>query len=129
VKASQTKPHVIIMDVGLQGFKESSVVESIRNIMPEARVIGMGFIPSQSNVAELVETGISVFILKDATVKEFLGTVRSVAKEENIIPPSLTGSLFSHIAELTLKKRKGNITNAEAKRIGNVKSLNGLPIV
>jgi DNA-binding NarL/FixJ family response regulator len=112
LKASQTKPHVILMDVGLKSFKESSVVELIREKMPEAKVIGMGFIPSQSDIVEFVEAGASGFILKDATVKEFIGTIRSVAQGVKILPPSLTDSLFSHVLELALKKGEGKITNA-----------------
>lgn len=112
LKASQIKPQVILMDVGLKDLKESSVVESIRKKIPEAKVIGMGFIPSQSDIVEFVEAGASGFILKDATVKEFLGTIRSVAQGVKVLPPSLTGSLFSHVAELALKKRKGKITSA-----------------
>ena len=112
LKASQTKPHVILMDVGMKDFKESSVIESVRKNMPEAKVIGMGFIPSQSDIVEFVEAGASGFILKDATVKEFLGTIRSVAQGAKVLPPLLTGSLFSHVIELALKKRKGKLTNA-----------------
>ena len=112
LKASQTKPHVILLDMGLKDFKELSVVESVRKKMPEAKVIGMGFIPSQSDIVEFVEAGASGFILKDATVKEFLGTIRSVAQGVKVLPPSLTGSLFSHVVELALKKRKGKTANA-----------------
>jgi two-component system NarL family response regulator len=112
LKASQAKPHVILMDVGLKSFKESSVVESIKTKMPEVKVIGMGFVPTQSDIVEFVEAGASGFILKNATVKEFLGTVRSVAQGAKILPPSLTGSLFSHVIELALKKSKGKIVNA-----------------
>jgi Response regulator containing a CheY-like receiver domain and an HTH DNA-binding domain len=112
LKASQTKPHVILMDVGLKNFKESSVVESIKKKMPEVKVIGMGFVPTQSDIVEFVEAGASGFILKDATVKEFLGTIRSVAQGVKVLPPSLAGSLFSHVIELALKKNKGKITNA-----------------
>ena len=112
LKASQTKPHVILIDMGLENFKESSVVESLREKMPEAKVIGMGFIPSQSDIVEFVEAGASGFILKDATVKEFLATIRSVAQGVKVLPPLLTGSLFSHVVELALKKRKGKLTSA-----------------
>jgi Response regulator containing a CheY-like receiver domain and an HTH DNA-binding domain len=112
LKASQTKPHVILMDVGLKNFKESSVVESIKKKMPEIKVIGMGFVPTQSDIVEFVEAGASGFILKVATVKEFLGTIRSVAQGVKVLPPSLAGSLFSHVIELALKKNKGKITNA-----------------
>jgi DNA-binding NarL/FixJ family response regulator len=112
LKASQIKPHVILMDEDLKIFKESSVVESIKKKMPEAKVIRMGFIPSQSDIVKFVEAGASGFILKDATVKEFLGTIRSVAQGVKVLPPSLAGSLFSHVSELALKKGKGRIANA-----------------
>ena len=112
LKASQTKPHVILIDAGLKYFKEASVVESIKKNIPEAKLIGMGLLPLQSDIVEFVEAGASGFILKDATAKEFLSTIRSVAKGEIILPPSLTGSLFSHVAELVLKKGKGKMTNA-----------------
>jgi len=111
-KASQIKPHVILMDVGLNKFKNTSVVELVRKNMPDAKVIGMGFIPSQSDIVEFVEAGASGFILKDATVQEFLGTIRSVAQGVNVLPPSLTGSLFSHVIESALKKTKGKLINA-----------------
>ncbi len=112
LKASLTKPHVILLDVGLINFKELSVVESVRKNMPEAKVIGMGFIPSQSDIVEFVEAGASGFILKDATVKEFLGTIRSVAQGAKVLPPKLTDTLFSHVVELALKKKKGKLIHA-----------------
>lgn len=111
-KAGQTKPHVILLDVGLKNFNELSVVESVRKNLPDAKVIGMGFVPSQSDIVEFVEAGASGFILKNATVKEFLGTIRSVVRGAKVLPPSLTDSLFSHVVELALKKRKGRAANA-----------------
>jgi len=112
LKASQAKPHVILMDVGLKKFKESSVVESIKKNIPKAKVIGMGLLPLQSDIVKFVEAGASGFILKDATVKEFLETIRSVTQGVKVLPPSLTGSLFSHVAELALKTGRGKMTNA-----------------
>jgi len=112
LKASQAKPHVILMDVGLKKLKESLVVESIRKNIPEAKLIGMGLLPLQADIVEFVEAGASGFILKNAAIREFLATIRSVVKGEKVLPPSLTGSLFSHVAELALKKGKGKIVNA-----------------
>jgi len=63
----------------------------------------MGILPLQPDIVEFVEAGASGFILKDATVKEFLGTIRSVTQGVKVLRPSLTGSLFSHVAELALK--------------------------
>ena len=59
----------------------------------------MDLIPLQADVLEFVQAGVSGFILKDATVNDFLKTIRSVAKGLQILPPNLTGSLFSQIVE------------------------------
>jgi DNA-binding NarL/FixJ family response regulator len=109
-KAGGTKPHVILMDVGLKNVKESSLVESLRKKIPDAKIIGMGLVPLQSDIVEFVEAGASGFILKDATVKDFLSTIRSVARGEKILPPSMTGSLFSLVIDLAVSKQKGKIT-------------------
>ena len=111
LKANQSNPHVILMDVGLKNFKESTVVELIKKKKPEVKVIGMGFVPTQSDIVEFVEAGASGFILKVATVKEFIGTIRSVAQGIKVLPPSLAGSLFSHVIEHAIAK-KGKLTNA-----------------
>ena len=112
LKAIQTKPHVILIDAGLKYFKEALVVESIKKNIPEAKLIGMGLLPLQADIVEFVEAGASGFILKNSTVREFLATIQSVVKGEKVLPPSLTGSLFSHVAELALKKGKGKMVNA-----------------
>jgi len=106
--ARQSKPQIILLDVGLKNLNELSVVESVRKNLPDARVIGMGFVPSQSDIVEFVAAGASGFILKDATVKQFLGSIRSVAQGAKVLPPTLTDSLFSHIVELAVSRKKGN---------------------
>jgi DNA-binding NarL/FixJ family response regulator len=112
LKANHAKPHIILLDVGLKSLNELSVVALVRKNLPEAKVIGMGFVPSQSDIVEFVSAGASGFILKDATVKEFLKSIRSVAHGEKVLPPSLTDSLFSHVVSLALKNNKGNHINA-----------------
>ena len=111
-KAHQLKPHLILLDVGLRNVNEISLVEAIRKDIPEAKVIGMCFVPSQSDIVEFVEAGASGFILKDATIREFIETVRSVSYGVKILPPTLTGSLFSHVIAVAMKKKKGIVANA-----------------
>lgn len=111
-KAQNSKPHIILMDVGLKDVDEISTVNLIRKNLPDAKVIGMGFIPSQSDIVQFIEAGASGFILKDATVQEFISTVQSVAEGKTVLPPALTSSLFNHVIEVALKKRKGTIAKA-----------------
>ncbi len=112
LKARSLKPRVILIDLGLRNQNGVQLVASLAKETPELKVIGMGLIPAQLDIVEFVQAGASGFILKDATVKEFLATIRSVAHGEKVIPPTLTHSLFSHVVEYALKKGSGQLTKA-----------------
>jgi len=103
------RPDVILMDLGLRNQNGLSIVVSLRENSPDIKVIGMGLVPSQSDIVEFVEAGACGFILKDATVKEFFRTIRSVAHGGKVLPPPLAGSLFSHVVEYALTKGKGGV--------------------
>lgn len=109
LQTSNTRPDVILMDLGLRNHNGLRIVASLIKQFPDVRVIGMGLIPSQSDIVEFVEAGASGFILKDATVKDFLRTIRSVIRGGKVLPPTLAGSLFSHVVEYALAKGKGQL--------------------
>jgi len=108
----KVKPHIKILDLGLWNEKHRMIMDAVKKEFPELKVIGMGLIPSQTDVVESIEAGASGFIMKDATVKDFLATIRTVHKGIKVLPPSLAGSLFAHVIEHTLKQGKGKLTNA-----------------
>jgi DNA-binding NarL/FixJ family response regulator len=108
----RTKPHVILLDLGLWNNERKQMLKKMRNDFLDVQLIGMGMIPSQTDIIESVEAGASGFILKDASTKEFLGTIRSVADGRKVLPPQLLDSLFSHVIENALKKGKGKLANA-----------------
>jgi DNA-binding NarL/FixJ family response regulator len=98
-KAQKFKPHVILLDLGLRNASSVKVVKKLRKEFPKIEVIVMDLIPTHADVVEYVKEGVSGFILKDATLNDFLNTIRSVAKGIKVLPPPLTGSLFSQIVE------------------------------
>lgn len=105
--ARSVRAQVILVD--LSGLE---VVASLAKNTPELKVIGMGLIPTQLDIVEFVQAGASGFIMKGATVEEFLATIRSVAHGEKVLPPLLTHSLFSHVVEHALKRGKRELKNA-----------------
>jgi DNA-binding NarL/FixJ family response regulator len=112
LKARTVKPRVILIDLGLRNQNGVRIVRSVGAEMPEMKVIGMGLMPTQMDIVEFVQAGASGFIMKDATVKDFLATIRSVANGGKVIPPPLTNSLFSHVVEYALKKGNGQLNKA-----------------
>ena len=112
IKARDVSPRVILIDVGLRHQNGLHIVKSVSKEMPEMKVIGMGLIPMQLDIVEFVQAGASGFIMKDATVENFLTTIRSVARGKKVLPPTLTRSLFSHVIDRAFKERKVRPTDA-----------------
>jgi DNA-binding NarL/FixJ family response regulator len=107
-KADMIKPHVVLLDLGLKSQSSLRIAEIIKKKFPKAEIVVMDLIPAQAEVVEFVKAGVSGFILKDATIDDFLHTIRSVAKGKKVLPPPLTGSLFSHIVEYAVQSGKAD---------------------
>lgn len=96
---AESSPHVVLVDVGLGEEDSLRVAATIRDAAPEARVVMMDLIPVNGEIIEFVNAGVCGFVLKDATFDEFVATIRAVAAGEKVLPPRLTESLFSQIAQ------------------------------
>jgi len=95
----RNKPEVIILDLGLRNRNSFNLVKLLKKNFPAVKIIIMDLVPMDTEIFEFVQAGVAGFILKDATVGEFLKTIRSVAKGIQVLPSNLTGSLFSQIVE------------------------------
>lgn len=99
---------IILLDLGLRSRNSLRLVESVKAKRPGTKIIVMDLAPTQLALVEYVSAGVSGFVLKDATFANFLQTIREVARGEKVLPPPLTSSLFSQIADLATLKGKGN---------------------
>jgi two-component system nitrate/nitrite response regulator NarL len=105
------KPEILLLDLGLRSRNSLHLVKLVKKNFPGAKVVIMDLIPTQADVFEFVQAGVSGFILKDATVTEFLTTIRSVAIGLQVLPDNLTGSLFSQIVEHALNGPNPSLLN------------------
>jgi DNA-binding NarL/FixJ family response regulator len=106
-KAKKLTPDVVLLDLGLKNQNSLTVVETMKKQFPETHVVVMDLVPAHAEVVEFVRAGVSGFILKDATLNDFLHTIRSVMKGTKILPPPMAVSLFSQIVEHAIQG--GNI--------------------
>jgi DNA-binding NarL/FixJ family response regulator len=126
-KAKKLVPDVVLLDLGLRNDNSLKIVERMKKEFAETHVVVMDLVPAHAEVVEFVKAGVAGFILKDATLNDFLHTIRSVAKGVKILPPPLTGSLFSQIVEHALQSGKLNrfmsavkMTSREQDVIGHI---------
>jgi len=95
----ETKPDVLLLDVGLGDEDSLRVATSLAKRSPGTKVIVMDLIPMSDDIVQFVNAGVSGFVLKDATFDEFVATIRSVAAGGKVLPSRMTESLFSQIAK------------------------------
>ncbi|MBU1101930.1 MAG: response regulator transcription factor [Bacteroidetes bacterium] len=91
------KPDILLLDLGLSDQNSLHILKRVKKEVTKTKVIVMDLIPAQADVLDFVQAGVSGFILKDATIDDFLTTIRSIYEGAQILPPNLTGSLFSQI--------------------------------
>ncbi|MFA6979534.1 MAG: response regulator transcription factor [Ignavibacteriaceae bacterium] len=112
LKIQQLKPNVVLLDLGLRTQNSLHVVEIVKKDFPKAKIVVMDLAPVQADILQYVKAGANGFILKDASLNDFLVTIRSVADGSTVLPPLLVNSLFSQIVEHAIKE--GDITLKEA---------------
>lgn len=112
LKIQQLKPNVVLLDLGLRSQNSLHVVEIVKKDFPEAKIIVMDLAPVQADILQYVKAGANGFILKDASLKDFLITIRAVAEGSTVLPPLLVDSLFSQIVDHAVREGKSKLKEA-----------------
>jgi len=121
-KARHINPDVVLVDLGLRNRNSLHVVETVRKASPSARVILMDLLPVQEDLVEYVKVGVSGFVLKDATLADFVRTIHAVADGTTVLPEALAGTLFSEISKRAVTRGQAvaavRMTRREREVIG-----------
>ncbi|HJQ65571.1 MAG TPA: response regulator transcription factor [Gemmatimonadales bacterium] len=112
IHLKQLTPNIVLVDAALDNGDSYRCVETLRKAGPEARVIVMDLLPAPEEVIEFVKAGANGFIMKDATVEDLVSTIRSVALGADVVPPALTGTLLSHIAQQAVVRQLPGVAEA-----------------
>jgi DNA-binding NarL/FixJ family response regulator len=116
-KVRVSRPEIVLLDLGLENHDSLSLTETVHREVPSARVIVMGLLPLQDDVADFVRAGASGFIMKDASLEDLVETIRAVAGGAEVLPRALTNSLFAQIAQQAVAASE--IRALEAVRLTN----------
>ncbi len=132
LKNLDASPDVVLLDLGLEKVNSFILMDLLQKEIPTAKIIAMDILPDHVDVVEFVKAGGSGFILKNAPIEDWIQTINSVAAGEKVLPPILTNSLFTQIAEFALKNgtdqhtdsvqfthREREVVDLIAKGLGN----------
>jgi DNA-binding NarL/FixJ family response regulator len=102
-------PHVLLLDFGLGGEETSRITKALVQQTPDMKIIVMDLNPIAEEILELVNAGVSGFVMKEASFEEFVATIYAVAGGDKVLPPRMTESLFAQIAKEAISRKEQDV--------------------
>jgi DNA-binding NarL/FixJ family response regulator len=99
-RISELRPHILALDSSVFACIGLDLVMSIRNTVPDIRILMIGMDSDQETFLRCVRAGVSGYVLREASANEVAAAVRCVAYEGAVCPPKLCATLFEEIADL-----------------------------
>jgi len=90
VKAEQSKPDVILLDIRMPDGDGLSTLEKLRAVVPEARVVMLSTYDNPTYIARAVALGACDYVLKGSSRDSIIATITAAAQGES---PSRSGEL------------------------------------
>jgi two-component system, NarL family, nitrate/nitrite response regulator NarL len=107
MKVRRPQPRVVLLNPGFEDGQGLKLAALLREELPEAKAIVMDILPDRTDVIQFVKAGVCGFILKNAREADYVKTIKTVEEGFNVLPPVLTGSLFTRIVESALESGVG----------------------
>lgn len=97
--ATQLSPDIVLMDLRMPVLGGAEATAQILAAHPEVRVVILTTYESDENILTAIEAGASGYLLKAAPQEEILAGLRSVARGEVALAPSIAALLVSRMRE------------------------------
>jgi DNA-binding NarL/FixJ family response regulator len=95
--ASQRRPDVVLMDIGMPGPSSFEAARQIRKERPDTRIIFLSMYDDDEYVSECVRIGASGYILKESPAAQLLTAIREVHRGGSYLSPRLLSRLVDDI--------------------------------
>jgi two-component system, NarL family, response regulator LiaR len=91
--ANQTRPDLVLVDLGLPDRSGLSVGRDIIEILPDAKVVALTALREPAAVRQALGLGFHAYVTKDAPVSRFMSSLRAVLEGQIVVPPKLAAGL------------------------------------
>ncbi|MFC0031325.1 response regulator [Micromonospora chaiyaphumensis] len=98
--AAAARPDVVVLDLQLPDVSGVEVIQGLRAVLPEVRVLMLSASGEPQSVLDAVKAGATGYLLKSAAPAEFLDAVRRTAAGEPVFTPGLAGLVLGEYRRL-----------------------------
>jgi two-component system response regulator NreC len=92
-KAAETRPDVILMDIGMSGLSSFEAARQIRRNRPETKILFLTMYDDEDYLVECMEVGAGGYVLKDSPAAQLLSAIRDVNRGGSYLSPRMLSQL------------------------------------
>jgi DNA-binding NarL/FixJ family response regulator len=98
--AQRLRPDVVLMDLHMPRKGGVAATREITLALPDTQVLVLTTVAAEETVFEAVRAGAQAYLLKDASEKELLETVRAVHRGESCLTPQIARKVMDQFRRL-----------------------------
>ena len=103
-RAEQMTPDVVLMDVRMPKSSGIEAAGIIKNALPSTKVLMLTISDEEGDLYEAIKAGASGYLLKEISIEEVAGAVRSVHRGQSLISPSMASKLLTEFASMVKRR-------------------------
>src|SRR5437667_11642453 len=92
-KAAESRPDVILMDIGMTGMSSFEATRQIRKNRPETKILFLTMYDDEDYLVECMEVGAGGYVLKDSQSAHLLSAIRDVNRGGSYLSPRMLSQL------------------------------------
>ena len=103
--AQEIIPDVLLMDISMPELNGLKAAAKLKRVAPAIKILTLTRHTDEAYLKELLEAGVSGYVLKQSAASELLRAIRMVASGGNYLDPSMTGKVFGNYVGKSAKPR------------------------
>ncbi|MGD2271563.1 MAG: response regulator transcription factor [Desulfobacterales bacterium] len=88
--ALELKPDIVIMDIAMPQMNGIEAAKRIRKKLPGTKILILSMYSHEHYIHELIETGVSGYLLKDSTGRDIINAIHAAMNDETFLSPSIS---------------------------------------
>ena len=119
--AQEIAPDVLLMDISMPELNGLKAAAKLKRVAPAIKILTLTRHTDEAYLQELLQAGVSGYVLKQSAASELLRAIRTVAAGGNYLDPAMTGKVFgNYVAKSTRQRgetRGAQLTERESESL------------
>ena len=103
--AQELSPDVLLMDISMPDLNGLTAAAKLKRIAPQIKILTLTRHTDEAYLQELLQAGVSGYVLKQSAASELLRAIRVVAGGGSYLDPAMTGKIFGNYVGKSVKPR------------------------